>query len=169
MSVSPEINGSPLVREITAMDDMDLVPIGITQIGAEITVAIMRAWAWTTFVGSTMSQTASIGLVHRPFRWREKGDHATVASRRRLAIEGAIDVKTRQWGVHRHPAKCHRSAIGGDGPAYQAKRREHGIIETSRPLKIIRSDGYVAEHLNLDAPAIWLSPVAKCGFHSAPS
>lgn len=93
------------------MNDVDLVAVRVTQIGAEIAVSVMRAWPRTSFIHAAMRKAAGISRLHRLFRRRQKGDHAAVANRGRLAVERTIDIKAGQRGVCCHPAKRRRPAI----------------------------------------------------------
>ncbi len=67
------------------MDDMDLVPIGIAQIRAEVAVTVMRTRARRAFVRPALRQTARMGRAHGFLRRSQKSDHAAIAHRRRLA------------------------------------------------------------------------------------
>lgn len=133
------------------MNDVDLVAIRVTQIGAKIAVSVMRAWPRTSFIRAAMRKAAGMGRLHRLFRQCQKGDHAAVANRGRLAVERAIDRKPGQRGVCSYPAKRRRPAIRGNDPLRQTEQGKHGIVEVFRPLKITRSDGHMAEHSILQA------------------
>lgn len=140
--------------EVSAVDDVDLVSIGVAQIRTEVTVAVVWARAWGAFVRPAVRETLRVGRPHGLLRGGQKGGHAAIAGRRQLAIEGDVDIEARQWRLNSHPAKRRRPAIGGNDAAFQAERSEHGVIETTRPLKIARPDGNMTEHLALHAPVI---------------
>lgn len=140
--------------EVSAVNDVDLVSIGVAQIGTEVTVAVVWARAGSALVRPAVRETLRVGRPHSLLRGGQKGGHAAIAGRCLLAIIGDVDIEARQWRLTSHPAKGGRPAIGGNHAAFQAERSKHGVIETTRPLKIARPDGNMTEHLALHAPVI---------------
>ncbi|KAG1250354.1 hypothetical protein G6F65_018769 [Rhizopus arrhizus] len=145
------------------MNDMDLVAVRITQIRAEVAVAIMRTHPRRPFVRPALRKPARMGQAHRFLRRSQKSHHAAIAHRRRRAIVGHVDVEARQQRLTGHPAKRQGSAIRRNYAALQSKRKQHRIIKTARAFKITRPDSDMAEHLTtLHAPALMVRRFQKC-------
>lgn len=58
--------------EVSAVDDVDLVSIGVAQIRTEVTVAVVWARAWCAFVRPAVRETLRVGRPHGLLRGDRK-------------------------------------------------------------------------------------------------
>jgi hypothetical protein len=73
------LNG-PLMIYSGPMNDMDFVPVGITQVSAEIARPIMLARSWHSLISATLQHGIRIGLLNCIDRRGEECDHASISA-----------------------------------------------------------------------------------------
>lgn len=134
------------------MNDVDLVPVGIAQIRAEIADAIVWTLTWFAFIRSAVREPGGVSDSHGRAGRGPEGDHTAVPSGRRLAVTRDVDVEAGKWRLAQYPAKRRRATVWCDAASFQPEWCEHSIVETARALKITRSDSDMAEHPALPVP-----------------
>lgn len=128
------------------MSDVNLVAIWVAQVCPVVAYTVVDALAGRALVFSARFEAREVSFAHSFWIRRQEGDHAAVACRRRLAIERHVDVKAREFGVRRDPARRFRSTVWHYLATTQADREEDRVVERRSSRKIVGSNGDMAEH-----------------------